>query len=55
MEQLLSIPGQEVHCYFRIGWAERVFSTVSPPDLALLNTDGAALPTFSAKKVKRQP
>lgn len=44
----------EVPCYFLIGRAERVFKTVSVPDLTPLNTDGAVLPTFSVKEEKQQ-
>lgn len=55
MEHVLSNHGQEVPCYFLIGRDERVFKTVSAPDLAPLNTEGAVLPIFSVKKEKQQP
>lgn len=55
MGHVLSNHGEEVPCYFLIGRAERVFKTVSAPDLTPLNTDGAVLPVFSVKKEKQQP
>ncbi len=54
MEQVLSHHGQEASCYFLTGRAERVFKTVSAPDLIPLNTDGAALPIFSVEEEKQQ-
>lgn len=54
VEQVLSHHGREVSCYFLIGLAERALKTVSPPDLAPLNTEGATLPTFSAEQEKQQ-
>lgn len=52
---MLSTPGQEVPSYFLIGRVERVFKTVSAPDLIPLNTDGAALPIFSAEEEQQEP
>jgi len=49
MEQLLCSCSQEVSLYFLTGRAERVLKAVSAPDFAPLNTEGAALPIFSAK------
>lgn len=48
--EVVSNLGQDVLCYFLIGRAERAFKTVSVPDLAPLNTEGAGLPVFSGGK-----
>lgn len=50
MECVLSNRGWEVGCYFLIGRDERVVKTVSAPDLAPLNTEGAVLPIFSEER-----
>lgn len=51
-EQLVSGPVRDVS-YFLTGGAERELKAVSAPDLAPLNTDGAAFPIFSTRIKKK--